>query len=111
MLVPKTWKLGNMIGICISRAGNKCARFGVPDPDDERGPGLGGDGTGDLEPESITDGKRGGLAGVDQVPPRTEIFDSPEAGGGSEGEEIDSAKDAWREVEEKNRGRESWVCF
>lgn len=55
-----------------------------------------------MEPETLTDGEGCCLASEDESPSGWYIFQASKLGGGSEGEEVDAAKDSRRKVEEKH---------
>ena len=57
-----------------------------------------------MEPEAVAEGVRGGGAGEEEVEAGGEVFDALEAGGGSEGEEVDAAESVGGEVEEEDCG-------
>lgn len=55
-----------------------------------------------MEPEAITDGEGCRFASKDKMPTRRNVFYALKMGGGGEREEVDSAKDSWRKVEEED---------
>ena len=62
-----------------------------------------------IEPKAITDGERRCFAREDEMPAAGNIFYAAELSGGCKGEEVDTAKDSGRKVEEED-GRRKDVC-
>lgn len=57
-----------------------------------------------MEPDTVADGVGGCFGGVEEVPAGWEVFDTEEAGGGSECEEVDADEEGWGEREEEQGG-------
>ena len=58
-----------------------------------------------IEPKAITDGERRCFAREDEMPAAGNIFYTTELSGGCKREEVDTAKDSGRKVEEEDGRR------